>query len=212
MIMKIVEPVVMVMGKLNWEGVKELFTGRRYNLTIYDRLKIMRVLAEGNYFILTRRHTHLSTYMANAAHWLLTGRWGYWSHFTMNVDLNPTADKDKMRFIEAIGKGVTISSFDEIFNCDGVWIGKPILPDGISWEEIMEAELKNEGKKYDTFGKINDPTKMNCVEVGLDAIKKVPDYEQRFHGLLAMIKLEKNLSPDMFIESGSFVTVLEIKR
>lgn len=129
----------------------------------------------------------------------------------MNIEAATDALIDKTKILESIGSGVQLSPFEKVFNCDSVCILRPIMPDGIDWETIVEEELGNIGKEYDDYFNLNDDAAFSCVEVGLDALRKIPDHEKKFHGLFAMIKNEKNLTPDMYYKSGSFEVVLEIK-
>lgn len=203
---------IKLIGKINFEFIYEFFYGRYFSLTPEDHQQILDVLKKGNYIILTRRETHLSTHMANLAHWLLTGRLGYYSHACMNVEASEEGLIDNARFLESVGSGVRIAKFMEIFNCDAVCILKPIMPGRMSWENAVSAGLRKIGSDYDLFFDIRDRSKFSCVEIMLFCIEQITNYKARFHGLLAMIDNEKNLTPDMFIECGSFQKVLEIRR
>ena len=213
MIRKLFSNVISIVGKIKWESLTALFhDGRYYELTHNDHQKILDVLEKGNYFILTRRNCHLSTYLCSIANFFLTGHWGYWSHFCMNIELGSDDLFNKSAILESIGTGVKTSRFYEVFNCSSVCILKPILPGRTNWENLIEKSIiRNVGKAYDNFFELNNPESMSCVEIGLDAIKQVTNYEKKFHGLVAMINNEKNLTPDMFLMSGSFEVVLEIK-
>ena len=205
---------ITTIGKIQWEGLKKLLTGKTFNLTKDDHRKILQVLSEGNYIILTKRTSHLSTYLVRLSHFFLTGRWGYWSHVCMNIEGPIVNMHNSVRILESVGIGVKTSSFDEAFNCDSVCILRPKIPRiiKIDWETLVEKSLKNIGKEYDNLFKLGDDKEMSCVEVILDALETIPDYQILFHGLLAMIKIEHNLTPDMYYECGSFEVVLEIRR
>lgn len=203
---------VLLLAKIKWEWVNTLRYGRHYSLKLRDHRKIMEVLNQGNYIILTRRNTHLTTYATCLSNLLLTGRWGYWSHACMNIDRDIHKAPGTIKILEAVGSGVKVSGFYEVFDCDSVCILKPLCPEGLNWEDVIDEGISSIGKKYDTDFKLGDASKMSCVEVVFDAIKKVKDYKYVFHGLLAMIKLEKNLTPDMYYDCGSFEVLLEIRR
>ena len=201
-----------LLNKINWEWYFKWKYGNKYLLKLKDHAEIAAVLNEGNYLILSRRSSHLTTYLIALVHFILTGKWGYWGHISMNIEKDIIKDFNEFKFIESVGSGVKKSSFHQIFNCDSIAILKPKCPDGIEWEKVIEESLSNLGKKYDLELDLNDESKMNCVELILDALKQVPNYEYKFHGLLAEIKQQKNLTPDMFYECGSFDVILEIRR
>jgi hypothetical protein len=82
----------------------------------------------------------------------------------------------------------------------------------MDFDSCVQGALSNIGKSYDSHFDLTDANKMSCVELALSALKKDPKYDQNFNGLIAMIKNEKNLTPQMFDECGAFETILEIKR
>lgn len=197
---------------VKWPGLKKRFTGREYDLNSKDHRKIVEVLKQGNYIILTWRSTHLTSYLIAIGHFLLTGRWVKWSHACMNIESSEYGNRTHIRILEAIGSGVRLSEFNEVFDCDAVCILRPKMPGQIKWEDVVDRGLKDIGKKYDNFFKLGNDKEMSCVEVILDVLKAIPNWEFNFHGLLAMIKNEKNLTPPMYVECGSFEIVLEIRK
>lgn len=204
--------IINFLSKLNWEWFYRWKYGSTYLLKLRDHAEIAALLNEGNYLILTRRKSHFSTYMVALGHWFLTGRWGYYSHISMNIENGVYKDFNEFKFIESVGEGVRIAEFHKVLNCDSVAILKPKCPTGVSWEDLIAKSLLNLGKKYDLELDLKDHSKMNCVELILDALSAEPDHEYKFHGLYAEIKQQKNLTPDMFYECGSFDVLLEIRR
>lgn len=210
--MKLVSSLVTLIGKIRWDWFYKWRYGRPYLLKLKDHAEIMFRLNHGNYIILTRRNTHLSTYMTAIAHFIMTGRFGYWSHALINIEPGMHKTPDGFNFVEAIGQGVKVSQFREIFNCDSAVILKPICNKPLDWENAIEESLGDVGKKYDTNFDLGDSSKMSCVELVLDALKRISNYEVVFKGLLDLIKKEGNLTPQMYYDCGSFEVILEIRR
>jgi hypothetical protein len=82
----------------------------------------------------------------------------------------------------------------------------------LNWDEAIDQAITNLNKGYDNYFDLADGSKMSCVEVVLDGLKKDPEYKDKFHGLIAMIEREGNLTPAMFLESGSFKVLLDVGR
>lgn len=200
-----IELLAKIIGKIRWPWLYRAFTGRQYGLMIEDHDKIKQVLKRGD-IVLTWRSSHLSSYFIAAGHYLLTGRFTKWSHVLITVS---DSDDD---FVEAIGIGVVDSKFSKIFDCEACAILRPKMPDGIDWTLVIGEALNDIGHKYDYRFNLKDASEFSCVELVLDALKRIPDYESRLHGLLAMIKNEGQLTPPMYYECGSFDVVLEIRR
>lgn len=203
-----------IIGKIKWEGLYKKIHGRTYTLTHEDWFKARDVLASGYFIILTRRKTHLSTYFISLAHFLLTGRFGYYSHALVNVE----ADRDgfyglsDFKFMEAIGVGVKHSKWHEVFNCDAICIIKPKY---YALEELnasIGVGLADIGKEYDDVFKVYDDMQMSCVEVARKRLMSLPFYEQRMRVFEYMILNEKNLTPQMFRDCPDFEVLLEIKK
>jgi len=195
----------MFLGGLNYLWLRERVEGERFRLTEDDHLTILKHLTNSNYIILTKRRGYLSNPMICFANFVLTFKWGYWTHALMNIE----GDSPCPELVEAIGAGVKKSSFYEVFNCDSVCILKPRIPKGadLSWEQINEAAYSMMGKEYDTLGDLMDDNKLNCVEYVMKCLKIVPSGDILFHGLYAFVNMHKNLTPDMFLYCGSFEVV-----
>lgn len=207
--------VLSFIGNITWGGLKRFFTGVEFEITYKERLEITKLLIQNNCLCLTRRKTHLTTYLIAIAEYFLRGKWGYWSHALFNFEGHADT-MYQLRFIEAIGRGVVENDSVEVLNCDSMVLlvpqlyGKdPILTK--AWDECVQSSPKDLGKKYDTRLNIKDPTCVSCVEEILDQIKEIPDYEHHFSGLLALIEKEKNLTPDMLYDCNDFRVLLEIR-
>lgn len=200
-----------IIANIKWDLLRYKLTGRKYGLTWNDHKDILEVLSKGNYIILTWRSSHLTSYLTAFGHFILTGRWQKISHALMNIELLENVNQSNTTFLEATGEGVHKSHFYQVFDCDRAIILRP-LTDDFDWEDVIEEVISNEGKKYDNLFSLSDESEMSCVELILDGLSRVPDHLYRFHGLYSMIKNEGNLTPAMYIESGSFEVVLDIYR
>lgn len=204
---------IVLIGKVKWEGLHKLLTGKRYSLTMGDWFKIRDSLAKGYFIILTRRKTHLSTYATGFAHFFLTGRWGHYSHALVNVEGDRASyGFPDFKFIEAIGKGVQFSEWSKVFDCDSVCILKPKYYTIEEFDAAVGSVYQDIGKKYDERFKVNDDLEMSCVEIARKRMKSLPEYAERMRIFEYMIANEKNLTPQMFRDCPDFEIILEIKK
>lgn len=200
-----------VVSPINWNGIRALFNrGLYYTLTPEDLENIREKLSKGYYFILTHRDTHLTTYLISLGNFIKTTKWSYWSHLAVNLEGDVSKDAD-FRIMEATGKGAGYSHFMEVFDVDGACLLMPNLTPE-EWEIVMEGEKEQDGKKYDTLFDLADETKVSCVEVGLNALKKLPNYKEKFANLEAMIQKYGQLTPQMYYDCPDFKNVLEVRR
>lgn len=125
-------------------------------LTEADKTTLRQLCAKDYFIIATRRPSFLSAWCINFGHFLLTGRWGYYTHVLMNTEDKVYSDLD-FRFIEAISKGVTFSTFDDITkHIDSVCLLKPKLMTLKEWTTCLDAAKTYEGIPYDNlFSLIN---------------------------------------------------------
>lgn len=184
-----------------------------YNLTPEDHEIIKQKLASGYYIILTKRKTHLTTYFIELMSFIKTGKPADYTHALMNLDLEEDASAfEKFKLMEATSKGVHLSSFLEVFDCDSVCLLQPKYVREDHWDEIMAGLATQMGKKYDNLFNINDDTYVSCVEMVLDSLRFSPKYWDAFPHLEEMIKDVGNLTPQMYRDCSDFNVVLEIKR
>lgn len=222
MIQKVIDFVSLkILSPINWGRFKFLLTGREYDLTPAER-EAARDLMEGGYYLwVSRRKTHLTSYLIGFADfalalwaWLRAGfkgkrpKFGYWTHAFIDID--------DEKLVEAIAKGVVVSYFDEVFDVDCVAALVPAYLTDKEWENVSEKmrekALSFVGSKYDTTFDLKDESKVSCIEL-LRAIMKaeIPNYELRFKHFEETIKKNKNVTPQMLYDSKSFRVVWEVR-
>lgn len=211
-----------IISPCKWTFVKFMLTGRAYDLTADDREHARTIMSSGIFLWVSRRDTHLTTYLITFSdyllslfYWVKSGfkgtrpRFGFWAHAFMNFDDN--------EIVEAVAKGVQKNYFDEAFDCDSV---AALIPKNIpasEWNDlqplIAEELSKQLGKKYDTIFNIKEEEKVSCIELVRVVLKhKVHNYELKFPHFENTIKQYKNVTPQMLYESPDFVCVWEKRR
>lgn len=202
--------VLKVFGKINWNFIYAFFGESYYKLTSHESDLIFEELSNNHFLILTRRKTHLTTYLIGLSDLFLRGKWGYWTHGAMNIEGDISFRLD-VKIVEAIGEGVKISEFKDVFDCDSVCL---LVPKGFSaddWSKALAVACNQIGKDYDTLFDVNDPNTLSCVELVRVALMGVPDYFERYACFEKMIKEEKNLTPQMLYDCPDFEIWLEIR-
>jgi hypothetical protein len=211
-----------IISPFKWTWAKYMFTGRLYDITSQDREAARDLMTIGSYLWVSRRDSHLTTYLISFMDYLLVmktwfangrkgmrPRFGFWSHAFMNYDNN--------EIVEAVGKGVCKNFFDQAFDCDAV---AALVPKNISKEEwdslrpLITKELEKQiGKKYDTNFDIEKEDTVSCIELVRLVLKhNVQDYDLKFSEFETMIKIYKNVTPQMLYESKSFAVVWEVRK
>jgi hypothetical protein len=180
-------------------------------LTDEELSKIKEALKPNYYVILTRRNNHLTTYLISFANFFLTGKFSYWSHSLMNLE-NEVNSVDDFILVEAIGKGVTLSHFNEVFDVNGVALLKPKNITIEKWTLILDKARQNVGKPYDSLFDLKNDSAVSCVELVRDALQADPDYATNFAEFEALISKRKNLTPQMFYDCPDFEVVYEVRR
>lgn len=198
----IVERVVFFIGKIKWKSNTLI---QQAELDV-----IKELLIKDYYIILTKRKNHVSTFFVCLAHFLLTGKWGYWSHSLMNLEDEVNRISD-FRLLEATGTGVHYSSFSEVFSVHSVVLLKPKNIKLKEWTGLLDRAKLQLGKPYDTLFNIKDENKLSCVELIRLILEGEPNYLINFPNFESLIKRYKNLSPQMFYDSGDFEIVYQIK-
>lgn len=193
--------IVKSIGKIHWK--------LRDPITQAEQDQIRLMLTKSYYIILTRRRNHLSTFFINLATFVLTFKWGYWSHSLMNLEDRVKSDDD-FRLVEAIGKGVTYSEFKDVFNVHAVALLRPKGLTTRDWVKIMEKANSELGKPYDNLFDLKNDNALSCVELVRTALMNVDNYETRFANFERMIKKHKNLDPQTFYECEDFEIVYEV--
>jgi hypothetical protein len=203
-IQKVENLISITIGKINWTS-KKVATAEELK-TVHDKL------ISNYYIIMTRHNGHLSTYAISLAHFLLTGRWGYYGHVLMNLE-DTVDNDDDFRLIEAIGTGVTYSPFNRVLDaqCGSVALLKPKSMSLEYWTTVLDRAKTELGKPYDTLFDLSNDRSLSCVELVRVALQKEPNYTTDFANFEAMITKSKNLDPQMFYECPDFEIVYEFR-
>lgn len=211
-----------IISPFNWGRIKFLITGREFNLTAEDRDDARTLVELKNYIWVSRRRTHLTSYLISLGDWLLSfrswaksgfkgkrPRWGYWTHAFLS------SRKDEM-MIEAVAKGVQRVRFDDVFDCDSVACLVPKFIPSDEWNKVSDLVVRfaqeQEGKPYDSMFDILDSSKLSCIELVRVALQQLGNYEILFEDFERVVQLYKNVTPQMLYESQSFVVVWEVRR
>lgn len=210
-----------ILSPFKWTFLKYFFTGRVYDITPMEREYARALMKDGLYLWVSRRDSHLTTYLISLGDfilslrsWLARGqtgpgpRWGYWSHAFFNCDDN--------EIVEAIAKGVQRHFFDSVFDCDSIAALVPSKMTVGEWEEIRpllsDEMLRHLGKKYDSVFDISNDDMVSCIELIRVVLKnKVEHYDLKFANFESMIKQYKNVTPQMLYESEDFKVVWEAR-
>lgn len=197
---------ILLLGKIKWPA-------NQNRLLNEEQLQqINSMLTTDYYIILTHRSNELSTFFTGLATFLLSGRWGYWSHALMNAEDEVKSPED-FRLVEAVGVGVKYTPFDKVFDLQGACLLKPKRMPIEVWTAIIDAAVSELGKPYDTLFDISNDKALSCVELVRTALMRGdPNYESNFSNFEALIKKNKNLAPETFYRCGDFEPVLEIRR
>lgn len=210
--MKLIGRLLMKIGGIDFSELRLILTGTLYGLEEENHQMLRKVLSKSNYIILTKRRWTISSWLILIGSYLLTGKKSYWTHALMNVE----GDSGTVQLMEAVGKGVKISDFYEVFNCDAVTVLRPRIPEGISvsWEGLNDAAYSHLGKEYDSVADIMDDQMLNCTEYVWKCLRAVKDpaMDIYLHGLVAVFGDKKNLCPQMFYDCGSFEVVYEARK
>lgn len=171
---------------------------------------IDQMLRKDYYIILTRRRNHLSAHLTSLGHFLLTGKWGYWSHVLMNTE-DEVGTRADFRLVEAIKDGTVYSPFEEVFNVNAVCLMKPRTMSIDEWTAALDHVHTLVGRPYDTLFDLKNDNKLSCVELVRAALMVTPNYKENFAQFESMIASEKNLTPQMFFDCPDFEVVYEIR-
>ena len=201
---KIKLAVVKWIGSISWSPkTKDI-------LTQADQDFIKSLCIKDYYIIATRRDNYLSTFFICLGHFLLTGRWGQYSHVMMNLEDEVKAESD-FRFIEAVGTGTRYSTFDVAFaDVTSVAMIKPKHMELKEWTACLDAAKVHLGKPYDNLFDIKSDLEINCVELIRLALQSLPDYSTRFHNFENVLSKKKILTPQMFLECEDFHVICYI--
>ncbi len=212
-----------IFSPFKWDRIKFLFTGREYDITPLQRDAIRATSGIGIFIWLTRRDSHLSTYLISISDYALSllsyvkrgfkgqkPKWGFYAHAFTNIDSDS--------YIEAISAGVLESKFDEVFNVDAVACLVPSKLEHDEWinysSKFVETVTSKKGSKYDALFNIKDETEVSCIElIRLSLVHALgeDEYKLRFKEFEDLISERGNLTPDMLRECGDFRIVFEYR-
>lgn len=213
-----IEWVILTIGKIHWPSSTYI--------SVDEQAKIREMLVNDYYVILTYRKNHLSTFFVGLSHFILTGKWGRWSHALMNTEDAVKFDKDfrivsmtrplvlshnERALVEAIGTGTQVTPFEKVFDVHAAAL---LVPKGVTideWRGLVDTMRAQLGKPYDTLFNIADENSLSCVELVRMVLRRLPDYETRFASFEALIKKHKNLTPQMFYDCSDFEKVYEVR-
>lgn len=190
--------IVLSIGKIHWKTKKVL--------TLEEQDIIRKMIIKDYFIILTRRSNHLSTFFINFSDFILTRKWGFWSHALMNLEDNVTSDID-FRLIEATGIGTHYSPFEKVFDVQTAVLLKPKKMTLTEWTLLLDRSKEQIGKPYDTLFNIKDSKALSCVELVRFILQGLPNYETDFANFENLIRKYKNLSPQMIFDCGDFEVV-----
>lgn len=182
------------------------------NVLSNSQLDEIRAALTNDYFVIaTRREHFLSAFFINLGHFLLTMRWGYFTHVMMNLE-DEVASKADFRIIEATTHGTQYTPFDVAFSgVQSVALLKPVSMSLEAWTLCLDEAKTHLGKPYDNLLNMKNDLEINCVELVTLALKALPDYKTRFAGFDKLITKHKNITPQMFLECGDFHIVSVFK-
>lgn len=209
-----------VISPFNWEFLTFFRLGRPYELTAEQREYARKLMQNKAGLWVSRRRTHLTSYLISLADfllqlrlWIVSGfkgkrpKFSYWTHAFISTP--------EGTLIEAIGKGVFENYFDDVFDCDAVAYLVPSFLSLIEWDEVSDKVIKKarelKGRPYDTVFNIADESAVSCIELFRIALKEVPHYEKHFSDFENMIKVYKNVTPEMLYQSKSFSVAWEVR-
>lgn len=191
--------LVELIGKVHWRQRDPLPTSIRTELAALLKLDY--------YIIATRRGNQLSTFFISLGHFLLTGKWGFFSHVLMNLE-NEVNSMDDYRLIEATGDGTHYSTFEEAFHeVDSVALIKPASLTIEQWTAAMDTARAQLGKPYDTLFDIKNDQALSCVELIRVALMGLPTYSTDFAHFEKTIVRARQLTPQMILDCPDFEVV-----
>lgn len=165
------------------------------------------MLAKDYYILASRRSNYVTTFLINLSHFVLTGKWGFYSHVFMNLEDVVSSDSD-FRFIEATGTGVRYSTFADVMDpIDAIALIKPKNMALADWTAALDAAKSCLGRPYDNLFNLKNDLEINCVELIYIALKKTPDYFKNFAEFEKIVKKVGKLTPDMFVNCADFEVV-----
>ena len=192
------------MAKVHWQQTSRLSDEHKQELK--------EKLTKDYYIIATRRDNQLTTFFICLGNYLLTRKWGRYTHVLVNLEDEVKSLTD-FRLIEATGKGVHFSTFEEVF--EPTYDIILIVPNNMTlkqWTVALDKAKTYLGRPYDNLFDLKSDLEINCVELIRLALLDTADYETNFAEFEKLVKSKKKLTPDMFAQCADFKVVYRIKR
>lgn len=182
------------------------------SLSDEDLNKIEELLANDYYLICVRSSNHLSTWLISLGNWILTRKFGFYSHCLMNLENDAFAPND-FRLVEAtLRKGVAYNSFADVFaNVDSVALLKPKTFTIENWTKVMDGARKYAGREYDTLYDFTRANKVSCIELICVALMEDPNFLINYENFDRALKKYHELTPQMLYDCPDFEVVFEIR-
>jgi len=176
-----------------------------------DNDTIKQMLTSDYFIIATRKSNYLTTFFIALGNFLLTGKWGFYSHVLMNLE-DEVKDDNDFRFIEATGAGVRYSTFEEVFGrVDAVALIKPKNMTLKEWTKALDRAKTYLGRPYDNLFNLKSDLEINCVELIRLALQDTPNYAENFAEFEKLVAKTKKITPDMFANCSDFTVVYIIR-
>lgn len=214
----LIDFLLKIAAKIHWPARKIISKN--------DQEHIRELLKNDYFVILTFRRNHLSSILVLLGNFLLTGRFGKWSHALMNLEDEVETDADfrivemnerirlsarERYLIEATGAGVVVNPFEKVFDVHRVALLKPKKMTLDEWRTVLDTAKQQLGKPYDSLFDIADNSALSCVELVRVILQAQPNYNENFANFERLIKKYGNLTPQMFYDCGDFEVVFEAK-
>ena len=194
--------LVIKIGNINWAP-------KNY-LTINEINKFAELTAKDYYIIVSRNNNHLSTYLINLGHFLLTGKKSYWAHGFMNME-DTVINKTDYRFVEAIKVGTIYATLEDVTAVNSIALLKPKCMPVEEWTLILDKAKSELGKPYDTLYDLAQDERFSCVELIRISLMASPDYMKHFGNFEALVQKYQRVTPQMFYDCEDFSVVYEIR-
>ena len=198
---------------IHWPRIQAVINGGvYYSLKEEDHDKIRKLLKENYLVVLTRRKSHLTTYLIQLVSWLATRKSSHYAHALMNVEGDIQNNID-FKLIEATAPGVHYSTFMQVFDCDSVALLKPRGVSLEDWTAVLDIVKGQYGYQYDNLFDITDEKNVSCVEMIYQGIKHLTAYKDRFPNLVRLLEETGNdLTPQMLYDCNDMDVVFEVRR
>jgi len=207
----IIKIFMRLVSLVSWEWALNLL-GKRTEVPYLVQDEIYGVLEDNNRVILVRRSAHLTTYLIGLGHFILTGKFGYWSHTAINLPGSYMSSPRDIIILEATRDGTHPSGFDDLLSADSFAILEPVCCTKEEWDRSLEKAPDYVGRPYDGLFSVSNHDAMSCVEYVLVVVEGIENHREKFKNLYNTINKYGNLTPDMIYECEDFKVTHEYRR